>query len=127
MLSPEGHLLWLATISYEEGPFKSIAKSVEMSKDENGEFTSMANWQWCENVAFCAYGSRASQIFSRDRSTQVSGRLGDKYLRHRQEIVGLYNVLSRTILFLTLERAWKASMKLDLNVESQSQTLELFL
>jgi hypothetical protein len=61
------------------------------------------------------------------RSTQVSGRLGDKCLRHRREIGALHNVLSRTILLLTLERAWKASIKLDLNVESQSQTLELCL
>jgi len=61
------------------------------------------------------------------RSTQASGRLGDKYLRHRREIGALHNVLSRTTLLLTLERALKASIKLDLNVESQSQTLELYL
>jgi hypothetical protein len=64
MLSPEGHVLWLATISYDEGPFESIAESVEMFKDENDEFAGMANWQWCANVAFCACGSRAGQIFS---------------------------------------------------------------
>lgn len=65
MLSPEGHLLWLATISYDEGPFKSIAKSVKKFRDENGEFSGIVKWQWCANVAFCVCGIRAGQIFSR--------------------------------------------------------------
>lgn len=124
MLSPEGHLLWLATISYDEGHFKSIAKSVEKFKDENGEFAVMVNRQWCANVAFVSVEVELARSLAAYQSTQVSGRLGDKCLRYRQEIVGLHNVLSRTILLLTLERAWKALIKSDLNVENQPYTLE---
>jgi hypothetical protein len=44
ILSPEEYLLWLVMISYDKGPFKSIAKSVEIFKDKNGKFAGMANW-----------------------------------------------------------------------------------